>query len=450
QIRAGVIRPEVIVPRRATSSTAAPDNSDLEIGTRVRVIREPYFGRLASRGRGTILRLNCGGTGETPVEYLSMWAYLWDLLDEGIDQALRQMREEAGVNTVSLAVAYHTVQHLRPRATGKKYFVSREASLYFHPDRKRYRDTSLQPRVSPLVIGSNPLREVAERCNAQGMGLIAWTVTLHNSYLGAHYPEVTVRNVFGDSIQEALCPAQEAVRAYVRGLVEDLTANYPLAGVELESLGYPCARHYHCHEKIGIALGPLEQFLLSLCFCPACRRRLEGQVDVEAAARAVRETILSVLERGEPTGQSLPDYLAMQPAVASYLNAQRGIVTSLVQEVKAVCRTRLIYMDTGDWWGGGVDLPTVGHLADRLEILSYTPDARRTRDAIRRAAAATGGAERVTVGFSCFPPASPNPEALYANVRAAAECGVGALSFYHYGIMPPRNLLWVRQALALQ
>jgi hypothetical protein len=49
QIRAGVIRPEIIVPRPAdTALTGKPDNHDLRIGTPVRLIREPYFGLLAS------------------------------------------------------------------------------------------------------------------------------------------------------------------------------------------------------------------------------------------------------------------------------------------------------------------------------------------------------------------------------------------------------------------
>lgn len=49
QIRAGVIRPEVIVPRAADEQKVAPSaasESLLEIDTRIRVIREPYFGRL--------------------------------------------------------------------------------------------------------------------------------------------------------------------------------------------------------------------------------------------------------------------------------------------------------------------------------------------------------------------------------------------------------------------
>jgi hypothetical protein len=56
QIRAGVIRPEVIVADApgtfdTTISSAAPDEEEafrLGIGTSIRIIREPYFGKLAT------------------------------------------------------------------------------------------------------------------------------------------------------------------------------------------------------------------------------------------------------------------------------------------------------------------------------------------------------------------------------------------------------------------
>ncbi len=51
QIRAGVIRPEVIVPLGAASGTAAAETGEegnLSVGTPIRLIREPYFGKLAT------------------------------------------------------------------------------------------------------------------------------------------------------------------------------------------------------------------------------------------------------------------------------------------------------------------------------------------------------------------------------------------------------------------
>jgi hypothetical protein len=52
QIRAGVMRPEIVIARTAAdaapSQGARPEEGALEIGTQVRLIRDPYFGMLGS------------------------------------------------------------------------------------------------------------------------------------------------------------------------------------------------------------------------------------------------------------------------------------------------------------------------------------------------------------------------------------------------------------------
>lgn len=58
-----------------------------------------------------------------------------------------------------------------------------------------------------------------------------------------------------------------------------------------------------------------------------------------------------------------------------------------------------------------------------------------------------GEVNRVWVGVCAYPPASPNAETLIANVEAVAKLGVRAVSFYNYGIMPKRNLQWVKAAI---
>ena len=58
-----------------------------------------------------------------------------------------------------------------------------------------------------------------------------------------------------------------------------------------------------------------------------------------------------------------------------------------------------------------------------------------------------GEVNRVWVGTCAYPPASPTAETLAANVKAVTELGVRAVSFYNYGIMPKRNLQWVKAAI---
>ena len=50
QIRAGVMRPEIVIPRAVAAEAGrrpAPASAGIEVGSLLRVIREPYFGRMA-------------------------------------------------------------------------------------------------------------------------------------------------------------------------------------------------------------------------------------------------------------------------------------------------------------------------------------------------------------------------------------------------------------------
>ena len=91
----------------------------------------------------------------------------------------------------------------------------------------------------------------------------------------------------------------------------------------------------------------------------------------------------------------------------------------------------------------------VREIADWFEILCYTPSQESVETSVRDAAALMNGEmDRVWVGTCAYPPASPTAETLAANVEAVAGLGVRAVSFYNYGIMPKRNLQWVKAAIA--
>jgi hypothetical protein len=63
--------------------------------------------------------------------YFTMWTYLWDLVDEGIEDGVRLLKNEIGLDAISVATAYHSFQQLRPQQPGKKLLTVRDAALYF-------------------------------------------------------------------------------------------------------------------------------------------------------------------------------------------------------------------------------------------------------------------------------------------------------------------------------
>ena len=60
----------------------------------------------------------------------TLWAYLWDLVDDGLEDAVRRCRNEIGLDALSVATAYHSVQQLRPGRPGKKLWTADQAAVF--------------------------------------------------------------------------------------------------------------------------------------------------------------------------------------------------------------------------------------------------------------------------------------------------------------------------------
>ena len=82
------------------------------------------------------------------MSHRAMWIYPWDLADEGIESVISYLVKDVGINAVALATAYHSVEHLRPRSLGGKFYRSSQASLYFEPDSSFF----LRPNCGRMLV----------------------------------------------------------------------------------------------------------------------------------------------------------------------------------------------------------------------------------------------------------------------------------------------------------
>ena len=184
----------------------------------------------------------------------SMWTYAWDILDLGFDAALGELRDRAGLNSVSLASSYHAGRFLQPRSPKRKVYFPEDGTIYFHPTPARWEGLAIQPKVAEVIEGGDVLRELVRRRDAGGLKVCCWTVCLHNTRLGMLHPGAVTRNAFGDPNYYNLCPSNPDARAYVCALVEDLTHSYEPDLVELESPSFMGFAHEFHHEKDGVGL----------------------------------------------------------------------------------------------------------------------------------------------------------------------------------------------------
>ncbi len=381
--------------------------------------------------------------------HTNFWCYVWDLEDEGIDAVLDRLHGEVGATGISVATCYHSVDHLRPHAGVSPRVYRSDAAVYFQPEAKRYAATRLKPVVAPRIKSRNPLARIAEACDRRGMQLRSWTVLCHDSSLVARYDGAFgVKNVFGDLDATALCPANPDVREYLRALVADLSENYALQAVELESPLFPEAPHYHRHEKIGIRFGSVDGFLLGLCFCESCRQSAQGAgVDVDAAARSVRVRLEKTFQTGRSPEQSVAELLDEDEPLRAFSRWRVDSMTELIASLEATCKASLVMYEFGDLHVTGGDARALAPHVDAFLGLCYSPRVEDVEPAVRRFREVKPDAAGVELGFHAFPPNCPDAPTLVSQFTRAAELGVRSANVYHHGIMPEANFDWVRQAV---
>ena len=378
--------------------------------------------------------------------YHTIWSYLWDLVDDGLEDSVRYLGQELGLDAISVATAYHTFQQLRPQRPGAKLLTANTAAVYFQPDPTLYQETVLRPHVAPLARQANPLARLAGACQREGLDLISWTVGLHNSHLAVNYPRCAERNAYGDNLGWSLCPGDPDVRAYLIALCRDLVRNYQVRRLELESCGFGGYGHAHYHVKDGVNLGAVGRWLFGLSFSPGCLGRArERGIDGEGLEGWVRGRLDEVFAGGRPLEGSLEEFAAGHPELQAFQAMREDLVVSLVEEVREATGVEVSFLLMGDRWGAGIDAARMAAAADLVEILAYVDAPEKVTQRLHALRRTVPEMSRLVVGLQAYYPCAVDADGLAAQVAAARREGVEQLSYYNYGIMPRPNLEWLRR-----
>src|SRR5215471_11357295 len=252
------------------------------------------------------------------------WAnlYPWDVNG---DPAAADRLVSLGLTGVTLAAAYHAVRAVTPFHPRHR-IVTRDAAVYYRAAPSRWRavapgrpagpsDRPADPsgrsatrsrpmRLRPVVARpAGSFERAAAALRARGLAVTAWAVVTHNDRLGAVVPSAAVRNAFGDVYPWALCLASQAVRDYATTLAGEVAALPEADAVELEAFGWYGVEHLSAHDKTAGAADGAAQWLLSVCFCAACRRGYAAAgADPEWLAAAVRAAVETPAEGTAPAG----------------------------------------------------------------------------------------------------------------------------------------------------
>lgn len=386
--------------------------------------------------------------------YRSIYTYAWDLADEGVSAAVGEI-EALGLDTITIAASYHAGKFLRPRGRSGKVYFPADGTVYFNADPARY--GTLKPAVNTLVREHDVVRELT------GEGRVsvhAWMVLLHNSRLGALHPEATVQNAFGDRYVYSLCPSAPEARAYAIALCTDITENYAIDGLCLETPGFLPYTHGYHHEFAMLPPDPWLERQLGLCFCAHCVREAEtAGIDALRVKARVRDDIEGCLAGNTQTPPDMADAFWLADVAAGgelskFLRWRCDVVSSLVAEIRATVRQDAtvavipsVARPTAGAWYEGSDLDALARAAGIIEACFYesTPDRVRAdaRDVRRRLGAAAQVRGILRPGY----PDLRTPADLAAAVAALRDAQVSEVAFYNYGHLTRRNLAWIREAI---
>ncbi|MCT2584207.1 hypothetical protein [Actinophytocola gossypii] len=341
-------------------------------------------------------------------------AYPWDVLG---DPAFPDRAHAAGVTTVALASAYHSVRAATPLHPDRALVKARHAALY-RPVRESAWTGRLRPATPDWMSTQDSFGEAAETLRAAGFAVSAWIVLTHNTRLGTEHPDVAVVNCFGERYPYALCPSWPEVREYAATLATEAAAGAD--AVSLEACGQLGLTHQCHHEKTDGAYSPAATRWLSVCCCPACRRgwNTRGLDPAEVVSRlraAVREDTESLPGEAE--------LLATRHASTDELRA--GVLAGLDVPVTLHAHP--------DPWATGASPGLTPTAADDVSAL-VVPAWPTTPVSAEVVAGAAATGRPVDAYVTVLPPA--DPAGLPDHWRRLRASGATGAALYHLGLAP--------------
>lgn len=378
----------------------------------------------------------------------AIWAYPWDLLDEGVENAAERL-VEMGISEINLATNYHSVQAFLPHNPERRTFFA-HASSYFQPGDEYDR---LAPVPNENMGDEDWLSRIVDGIEETSLTLNSWTVGCHNSRLGMANPDLALKNPHGDPLVFGLCPSNPDVQAYLRNLLSDIDSRAPFERIELEMFDYFYGTGFGWHhDKFHTRLGTLGEFLFGLCFCEHCRENAaQVGVDVETARKVCRHTVDAIAEGRLPFDTSPETWLESNAAVAAYAEVRMETLESVYADLRsAASNTKVGYyvgfFDVEQTWLHGADLDALANHVDYYSVMAYES----SRDeAVSTYRSATQNTPDVPIHAGVLPghPAVHDSKTTAEIVKGLVDAGAPRISFYNYGLLPERNLTWIESAI---
>ena len=383
----------------------------------------------------------------------SIYTFAWDFAEQGIDTSTAEFKA-LGLNTVTFAGSYHSGKFLRPRSSSPVVFPE-DGTVYFH------HDPSLYGKIKPIPNSILDSRDIlSELVRKSETAVNVWLVLLHNTKQGERNPKDCVTNAFGDRYIYNLCPSSPHSRDYAIGLASDVSTNYPIVGVSIESPGFTPFVHGFHHEFNLVQPNQWLENLLGICFCDHCLKgAAENGIDANRLQARVRSWIQDYLDSEIDYPKDMAESfwladIATDSELMAFMTWRCQVVTSLVSEIRAAVASQVtvavipsVGRPTANAWYEGSKLVDLKEAAGHLEICLYEPNSLRAVADLEDVCRRLGTID----GLRCIiRPSAPDlntASEVRSTVSLIASKGVDGISFYNWGFLRKYNLRYIYESL---
>ncbi len=385
----------------------------------------------------------------------TLFVYPWTMADRGVEETVRFLKDETHSDALYVNCSYHSGRFFQPMH-GHDVLTRHSSGVSFMPDASFYPE-----QLQPVIDGNAQpgLHErIREACEKHGIRYYSWTVGLHQSSLGREHPEYCVTNVFGTTFDYALCPSQPVVRQYLAGLVRNVAETLMPARILIETPNFLGFVHGHHHELILSQMGEVGQYLMSLCFCDACRQRAAQEgIDTEELAVIVRDHVSYLIERERGaidatfTHAELASLLIEEPLIHAYTQMRIRSVTELLRDIQSMLQSKAsellivpsVFTRPGSKaWMEGTGLKQLDSFIDGIMLLSYFPDPALVKADIEWLRLFAKQAP-LHAAFNAGGSDAPSEAVLTANVMEALEHQPRSINYYNASLLTRTRLKWI-------
>jgi len=233
--------------------------------------------------------------------------------------------------------------------------------------------------------------------------------------------------------------------------------------IDLETIGYLGYFHGHHHEVTPVPCGPLETFLLSLCFCDACRAMGEATgINIDGLIEHLRSLLLRKLQSDDACArhpdnfEQLATLVALSPPLQKFLRARMETINTLLRRIRSEAGGVQLSVFTSSFvgspsniWMEGVCLEQAPDLVDNIHLLAYTADNDAFNSDLVFCSSLVRDPSKLNVTLSLGLPVTPTIAHAIAKVEYAWRQGIRHFSFFNYGFLGEARLGWLKQIAGL-